>query len=152
MAEGADPNVVNQHGWSPLLGAVTEGRTANVNTLIEGGARLDLAICPDRTAASGPACLLVAAARRGHARVIERLVAAGATPDGAMRDGKPVLVWTAQQGHIAAAAALLGVSGWRPRNHVELAKLYARSLGHGQVLQLLEAYQALRRESAAAYG
>lgn len=42
LGNGADPNAVDEKGWTPLMAAAFMGRAANALALIEGGARLEV--------------------------------------------------------------------------------------------------------------
>ena len=69
---GADPNVKNSHGVTPLRLASYEGRIGLVRALLEAGAELDTA---DRQFGYTP---IAAAAWKGHAEVVAILAEAGA--------------------------------------------------------------------------
>lgn len=72
LARGADPNIVNSSGRTPLQMAAYDGSTAIVEMLIQAGANVDIA---DTEYGYTP---LAAASRKGHADTVRVLINAGA--------------------------------------------------------------------------
>ncbi|MDI6449621.1 ankyrin repeat domain-containing protein [Anaerobaca lacustris] len=70
LARGADPDVRNRHGWTPLQRAAEQGHAAMVELLMKYGAD------PDVDGPWGPA--LHIAIVRGHAAVVRKLIDGGA--------------------------------------------------------------------------
>jgi uncharacterized protein len=100
LANGADPNAVNDLGHTPLFRAVTGGNLEIVRSLLGARARVNVRD-PHQTT------LLHAAARRGSRELIDLLVANGADPlatDGFQR--QPILL-AIMAGNAASVQAFL---------------------------------------------
>ena len=89
LAAGADMNVKDENGWTPLNSAAVKGRNQIVKLLIEKGADLN---------AGTP---LIFAATDGHVKVLELLIAAGTDVNAKANDqlGGTALHIAANLGH-----------------------------------------------------
>ena len=74
LQQGADPNLAERDGDTPLIAAARVGFTGAVEPLIELGAKVD------ETNRMGETALIVAVQQR-HAPIVRLLLAAGADPD-----------------------------------------------------------------------
>jgi ankyrin repeat protein len=74
LAAGADPDLANAAGDTPLLWAAQQGDVATVDALLAGGAAIDQATDAGHTP-------LLRAVYGGHDDVVARLLDAGADPD-----------------------------------------------------------------------
>jgi uncharacterized protein len=102
VAQGADPNALDSHGYTPLMGTARDGHVAAMEALLAGGARPDL---PDQ-AANGWTPLMHAVHKRQHgtARV---LLDHGAAADTRTRGGVTALIMAAAYGDTEMVRLLL---------------------------------------------
>jgi hypothetical protein len=73
LDKGADPNLGNDEGWTPLMGAAKNGHYCTVGAILEGGAHPDIQTPKGWTA-------LMEAVDKGHGEIALRIIEAGATP------------------------------------------------------------------------
>jgi len=99
IAGGADLDLADKYGNTPLIIACHEGHTDVVKALIAGGADLDLAKNPEITP-------LQYACKNGHTDVVKALIAGGADLDLADKYGNTPLLMACINGHIASAQVL----------------------------------------------
>ncbi|CAE7578224.1 unnamed protein product, partial [Symbiodinium sp. CCMP2456] len=100
LEAGADKNLCDMHGCSPLLNAAKIGHTPVVRLLLEAGALVDLPNSGGRTA-------LMCAASEGHQAVLQLLLEAGAHKDARDNRGNTALIYSAMGGHARVAELLL---------------------------------------------
>ena len=100
LAAGADPNIANNYGNTPLHGAAHTVHEACVATLLAAGAD------PNVVNVNGDTPLLEAT-MRGHEACVATLIAAGANPNVVNTDGKTLLHSAVCSGHEACVRALI---------------------------------------------
>ncbi len=81
LQEGANPNIADNRGRTPLIAAAQIGFVEGVQALVEAGARLDVGNETGETP-------LIAAVHARNIELIEVLVSAGADPDRADNAGR----------------------------------------------------------------
>jgi ankyrin repeat protein len=79
LQAGADPNLADEEGWSPLMIASSGGQLSLVKLLLESGAQVNKR-AKARSSLDGMTALM-AAAHHGHSKVIEYLISKGAKPE-----------------------------------------------------------------------
>jgi ankyrin repeat protein len=89
-------------GQRALKLAAAKGQLSLCEALIEAGANVD-----GRDEAEEEPTALMLSARHGHAKVAERLLASGASPNASMRGGRTALSLTAEAGHLEVVRHLL---------------------------------------------
>ncbi|MFC1653133.1 ankyrin repeat domain-containing protein [Planctomycetota bacterium] len=82
ITDGADVNITNKHGVTPLLKASHNGHTEVVKLLLESGANVDA------TDTNGSTSLILAS-MRGHSEIVKLLLEANADVNIALPDGSP---------------------------------------------------------------
>src|SRR5205085_2848662 len=104
LAAGADPNVVEADGTTPLFRAARLGARRTVRTLLAAGADPDTALAEydtfDRDMARGTTPLMVAALQ-GERRIVADLLAAGADLHRRNERGQTALDLAAAKGQAA---------------------------------------------------
>ncbi|HSR51298.1 MAG TPA: ankyrin repeat domain-containing protein [Acidobacteriota bacterium] len=102
VGRGAQVNHRNRAGWTPLVGAAMLGHADTVRLLIDEGAEIE----------EVPAAL-IQAALKNRPQTAELLLAAGASPNPALRDGRPLFHHVADKGWLPVLRLLLahGVEG-----------------------------------------
>ena len=109
LDSGADPNVTDRAGNTPLHVAAQTGSLEVVKKLLSKGAKTDV-----QTPGAGPSqnqfrpvsgaqTPLLLAARNGHVEVMRTLIEAGADTKLTGEDGAPLLLTAAGSGRVAAA-------------------------------------------------
>ncbi|OLQ11111.1 Ankyrin repeat domain-containing protein 50 [Symbiodinium microadriaticum] len=100
LEAGADKNLCDIDGCSPLLTAAKGGHAPVLRLLLEAGAQVDLPSSGGRTA-------LMCAASEGHQAVLQLLLEAGAQKDARDNRGNTALIYSAMTGHARVAELLL---------------------------------------------
>jgi ankyrin repeat protein len=72
---GADPNYKAKDGYTPLMSAIDSGKLAKMSLILSESVTVDAQTSDGRRA-------LTIAAANGHEKMVERLLKAGAKPDG----------------------------------------------------------------------
>lgn len=113
---GADPNLADRDGSTPLYRASVSGRTDVVRMLLRAGANANV-----ESGAGDEGLPLCAAACWGHTDTVRELLAAGADPDAREDHGEgyTASMW-AVQGGWDATLAVLQAAGAEPPNRVHL--------------------------------
>ncbi|CAK0907727.1 unnamed protein product [Prorocentrum cordatum] len=109
LAEGALTEAIDSGGWTALFRAAWHGRRAAISVLIRAGADVNCqsARVP-RWTAPAEYTPLMAAARFGHAAVVERLLLAGADAARGTVLGETALSLAQHRSHQAVVALLRG--------------------------------------------
>ncbi len=98
---GADPNIANRYGVTPLMLASANGDNSFVSLLLKAGAD------PNKTSPEGETPLMLAA-RAGKLDCIDSLLEQGADPNATESwEGQTALMWAAAEGHAPGARRLL---------------------------------------------
>lgn len=129
LAQGADVNARGPQGQTALEGAAWNGDAEGVEALVRAGAHV--ATPPDRA--------LHFAAVRGHAPVVQQLLAAGADPDLRDGSGRSPLSLAALAGSLAVVQTLLD-AGAEPELRSDTgmtALMNAAQQGHSEIAALL---------------
>lgn len=100
LAQGANANVTDADGLTPLMHAAKGGHLPVVQALLQAQAKVDARDPNGFTA-------LAIAASLGHAPAVQALAQAGADPNAATRSGATPLMFAALGGHSGAISALL---------------------------------------------
>ena len=100
LEAGADPNVRNEHGLTPLIIAAVRGNEVGTKELLDGGAEVDL------TTEHGTTALMLAA-REDEWDVVPLLLRGGAEVDRRDGDGWTALMYAAYADAKSAATKLL---------------------------------------------
>ena len=100
LGRGANPNLADRNGSTPLQLAVNLGWADGVDLLVERGAAVDLT----NSAGETP---LIAAVHRRDAALVRALLAAGANPDRSDNSGRNARDYAALQGPQSGIAAEL---------------------------------------------
>lgn len=99
---GADPNIANRYGVTPLMLACSNGDNAFVSLLLNAGAD------PNKNSREGESPLMLAA-RTGKLDCVRSLIARGADPNATESwEGQTALMWASAEGHAPVARSLLG--------------------------------------------
>jgi len=134
LQAGADPNIPNRYGRTPLFWVVTNGQAELVRLLLQAGADVHAT-----TDAGNPPVQIAAFA--GLPEVLTLLIDAGAPVNVQDQVGDTPLHDAALQGRVAAAQALIAagarVNTANNAGHTPLD--LARQHGHGGVAQVLRA-------------
>lgn len=104
-----------------------------VSWLIEQGARID--------GAGGAGNPLMLAATKGHAQIVQRLLAAGASANTSEDHGNTALMAATRQGHAAVVKMLLAAGATRQLRNKDghSASDIASALNHADIEALLKA-------------
>ena len=148
LDNGADPNLEDSDGYTPLIFAVTNNHAGCVERLIEAGARPNCRTNTSRTP-------LNSAASTGNAAIIRMLLAAGAQVNPVPGDEEirelPPLYWAIDGSHAPAVRELLE-AGADPnyeimRHPITITPL-VRAVSYSQVVQRRPIAQLLLRAGA----
>jgi cytohesin len=104
LEAGANPNVANHKGETPLTYCADWGRLDEAECLLDHGADPNFRAGDDE-----PWPALHYAAHWGHLEVVKLLLSAGADPD-CMIDGRSAFYFACEHGHLRVAEALALVS------------------------------------------
>ena len=131
LDEGADPNLANHAGATPLMRATADLR--KVRVLIEAGAHVDQRSQMGRTA------LLIAARRPGAVGTVKELLAAGADPNVEDERGVTPLMEAARAGDVESLRILVeaGVKINETRNNGRTALIAAVRSREQEAVRLL---------------
>lgn len=132
LGKGADVNVHDNGGYTPLIWAALNGHDAVVGELLRRGADVHARDKEGYTA-------LMWAAQNHRADAVRALLAHGASPNETDKEGYTALTWTAQDGQPGIALDLiLGGSDVNLRDHAGYtALMWAAQQGHNSVVKLL---------------
>jgi ankyrin repeat protein len=101
VRKGADANIANQFGMTPLSRACTNGSAAMVGLLLDAGAK------PDTPIATGETPLMTCAVS-GAADAVKLLLARGASPNAAEPSQRQTaLMWAAAERHAGVVSLLI---------------------------------------------
>jgi len=101
LSEGADPNLANRFGVTPLHEAATVGNAAMLEALLEAGGNANAAFGEGET-------VLMTAARAGDAASVRVLLENGGLPDATEHwHGQTALMWAAIEDHADVVELLL---------------------------------------------
>jgi len=145
LERGADVNAKNLFGQTPLLAPVSRGSLDTVRALLSAGADVDA-----RSGLTGQTPLLIVSS--GPTKVVEALLEEGADVNA---KGKfyheTALMLAAISGNKATVKSLLekGADVKAASTNGRTAMLMAESLGHAEVVKLLQDYGAPRETSIA---
>lgn len=114
LQRGANPNIADKNGVTPLQIAVQLGFIEGVERLVQGGAEVDV---PDST---GETPLITAIHRRDSA-MVEMLVANGANPDRTDNSGRSARDYAALMGDRAGISAAIAKA---EKGKADTAKTY----------------------------
>jgi ankyrin repeat protein len=100
LAAGANPNVADSRGITPLMVAASKPHTVVVRRLLESGADVNAHDLKGRTA-------IMRAARTASTETLDQLLAYGANVDATTKSGRTALMLAAESGRAEAAQVLL---------------------------------------------
>jgi uncharacterized protein len=92
LTHGADPNINDATGLTPLLSASYHGYLDIVSMLIDRGANIN---APEKDGMFTP---LHEATMKGHTKIVEFLLAHGANPMAKTKDGRTAFDWARAEG------------------------------------------------------
>jgi len=107
IQEGADPNICDKDGFTPLMFAITNGDPRVTAYLIEHGSDVNMRNIVGQTS-------LMLAALGGHRRIVEQLVRAGADVQAVDQEKRSVLAWAASRGDFPEVISVLATFGANP--------------------------------------
>ena len=143
LANGADPNTKDEHGYTPLHFAAERGDVAAIGILVGAGSDLQAqAVYGFRTKTTGETPLHLAA-RHDHGDAVGALLAAGVDANALAANGHPALHWAVETGAMAAIEALLA-AGADPNlraqdNSSHPPMHWAAWFGHARAIEALAA-------------
>jgi ankyrin repeat protein len=101
LSEGADPNLANRFGVTPLHEAATVGNATMLKLMLEAGGDANAAFGEGET-------VLMTAAREGDVASVKALLAHGGKPDATENwHGQTALMWAAIENHAEVVQLLL---------------------------------------------
>jgi uncharacterized protein len=101
LSEGADPNLENRFGVTPLHEAATVGNAAMLKAMLDAGGNANAAFGEGET-------VLMTAARAGDLASVKELLAHGGLPDTTENwHGQTALMWAAIENHADVVQALI---------------------------------------------
>jgi ankyrin repeat protein len=101
LSEGADPNLENRFGVTPMHEAATVGNAAMLEAMLEAGGDANAAFGEGET-------VLMTAARAGDLASVKALLAHGGNPDATESwHGQTALMWAAGENHADVVQALI---------------------------------------------
>lgn len=103
LNQGADPNINNQYGISPLSQAVLNGNTELTMALMKQKADSKLRLAGQET-------LLMLAARTGKVEIVNAFISAGIAVNAVDSKNQTALMWASAEGHVAIVDALLNAN------------------------------------------
>jgi len=115
LQEGANPNIADNQGRTPLIAAAQLGWIEGVEALVEAGARMDIANETGETP-------LIAAVHARNVELIGVLVAAGADPDRADNAGRTARDYASMPG--VSARVLNAIESNEPEEGEGEARIY----------------------------
>ena len=132
LDNGADPNVRNKGGDTPLITAVAANIIASVKLLIEKGADIHA------TDAKGRSALIIAVVN-GNAEIVSFLLSKGAKLESVDQEGKTPLMWAATKGNLEIVKLLLakGADITKTSKEGKTALNYAMANGHKEITTIL---------------
>jgi ankyrin repeat protein len=120
LGAGANPNVANDFGVTPLLQSSRYGDAAAIDVLLKGGADVEKAQRDGETP-------LMAASRAGSVASVKLLLQHGADPNKVESlEDQTALMWATAEGHLDVVDALLA-AGANPNMKARLSELTKRS-------------------------
>jgi WD40 repeat protein len=133
LSNGADPNLEDSVGATPLWVASGKGGVGIVKSLLKAGAKVDAKSLGGSTA-------LWMAAQQGHLQIVKTLLSAGANVDAQDKFGGTPLQWAANNGHESIVAVLIekGADVNLKRKSGATALKMARDSGHEKVVEMLQ--------------
>lgn len=139
LAAGADPQLADDAGRTPLMVAAKSGLLSSVEALITAGADVNHAQTAGQNEI-GRRALSLATSKEQNAPVLEYLLANGAEVDAVDEHGKTALMAAAFSGHAANVQALLnaGADPNHTSNSGGTALRNAKIFKHSVVIELLE--------------
>jgi len=139
---GADPNITDSRGKTPLHGACWYGRVQIVKALLDSNANVN-AKSNSKNSNNTP---IHVASTRGHSKIMRMLLEKGADPTGKNLMGEGPLHCACWNGHIAAVRTLLDHDAdlWQGTDNCGETPLHFASWqGHLQIVrELIEQYGA----------
>lgn len=132
LGKGADINVRDAGGYTPLIWAALKGHDQVIGELLRRGANVSARDKEGYTA-------LMWASQNHRADAVRALLAHGANPNEADREGYTAMTWAAQDGVPAIASELL-VHGSDPNARDRMGYtplMWAAQQGHNSVIKLL---------------
>jgi ankyrin repeat protein len=101
LSEGADPNLENRFGVTPMHEAATVGNAAMLEAMLDAGGNANAAFGEGET-------VLMTAARAGDLASVKELLAHGGQPDATESwHGQTALMWAAMENHADVVQALI---------------------------------------------
>lgn len=103
LQEGANPNIADKNGTTPLMLATQIGYVEGVEALIEGGAKVDVTNKTGETP-------LISSVHSGNLELVEILLKAGADPDRTDNSGRSARVYADLQSNNSRLLATIAAN------------------------------------------